>query len=127
MELESLVKISRKYWRIMNWEVCEEQSESLTETVSTAESNHYLSQSDLLYKLELILHLVEILYLNSTPRAKILPHLLHWTSLHFTGCEDRARSILSQDSEEPSSLQIRSCTKFREILRKLPVFSHFLT
>ena len=112
VELESLVKISRKYWRIMNWEVCEEQSESLTETVSTAESNHYLSQSDLLYKLELILHLVEILYLDTTSGAMVLPHLLHWTSLHFTGCEDRARLVLSQASKEPSSLQIRSSTKY---------------
>ena len=31
----------------------------------------------------------------------MLPHLLHWHSLHFTGCEDRARSVLSQASEEP--------------------------
>ena len=112
VELESLVKISRKYWRIMNWEVCEEQLESLTETVSTAESNHYLSLSDLLYKLELIWHLVEILYLDTTPGAMVLPHLLHWTSLHFTGCEDRARLVLSQASKEPSSLQIRSSTKY---------------
>ena len=69
--------------------------------MSTAESSHYLSQSDLLYKLDLIWHLVEILYLDTTPGAMVLPHLLHWTSLHFMGCEDRARLVLSQASKEP--------------------------
>ena len=66
--------------------------------------------TDLLYQLELIWHLVEIL--DTTLGAMVLPHLLHWTSLHFTGCEDRARSVLSQASKEPSSLQIRSSMKY---------------
>ena len=77
VELESLVKVTRNYRRIMNWRTVGLQLESLAETMSTAESSHYLSQSDLLYKLELILHLVEILYLDSTPGAMVLPHLLH--------------------------------------------------
>ena len=50
--LESLVKVSRQYRSIMK--DCQEQLESLAETVSTAESSHNFSQSNLLYKLELI-------------------------------------------------------------------------
>jgi len=97
--LEQLVKVSRQYRSIMK--DCQEQLEQLSESCPTSESGHYLSQSDLLYKLELIWHLVEILYLDTTPGGLVLPHLLHWLSLHFTGCEDRARSVLSQTSEEP--------------------------
>ena len=96
---ESLVKVSRQYRSIMK--DCQEQLEQLSESCPTAQSGHYMAQSDLLYKLELIWHLVEILYLDTTPGGLVLPHLLHWTSLHFTGCEERARSVLSQASEEP--------------------------
>ena len=49
---QSLVKQSRQYRSIMK--DCQEQLESLAETVSTAESSHNFSQSNLLYKLELI-------------------------------------------------------------------------
>jgi len=96
---ETLVRVSRQYRSIMK--DCQEQLEQLAETRPAAQAAHYLGQSELLYKLELIWHLVEILYLDTTPGGLVLPHLLHWTSLHFTGCEDRARSVLSQASEEP--------------------------
>ena len=96
---ETLVRVSGQYRSIMK--DCQEQLEQLAETRPAAQAAHYLGQSELLYKLELIWHLVEILYLDTTPGGLVLPHLLHWTSLHFTGCEDRARSVLSQASEEP--------------------------
>ena len=64
-------------------------------------SSHYLQQSELLYKLELVWNLLEILLIDSTPGGLVLPHLLHWISLHFTNCQDRARSVLSQGSDAP--------------------------
>ena len=38
--------------------------------------------------------------MDSAPWGLVLPQLF-WTSLHFTGCEKCARSVLSQTSEEP--------------------------
>ena len=65
VSMEQLVKVSRQYRSIMK--DCQEQLEQLSERCSSSESSHYLAQSDLLYKLELIWHLVEILYLDTTP------------------------------------------------------------
>ena len=46
-----------------------------------------------MYKLELIWHLVEILFMDSSPGGLVMPHLLNWVSLHFPACEERARSV----------------------------------
>ena len=51
-------------------------------------------QSELMYKLELIWHLVEILFMDSSPGGLVMPHLLNWVSLHFPACEERARYML---------------------------------
>ena len=114
---EALVRVSRQYRSIMR--DCQEQLEQLADTGAAALAAHYSAQSELLYKLEVgiatispfhngditftiapwctmvhqvIWHLVEILYLESSPGGLVLPHLLHWVSLHFTACEERARS-----------------------------------
>jgi len=87
--VEQLVRVSRQYRSVIK--DCQEQLEQLAETGAASQSGHYLAQSELLYKLELIWHLVEILYIGTTPGGLVLPSLLHWVSLHFTGCEERAR------------------------------------
>ena len=46
-----------------------------------------------MYKLELIWHLVEILFMDSAPGRLVMPHLLNWVSLHFPACEERARYV----------------------------------
>ena len=46
-----------------------------------------------MYKLELIWHLVEILFMDSSPGGLVMPHLLNWVSLHFPACEERARFV----------------------------------
>ena len=117
---ETLVRVSRQYRSIMK--DCQEQLEQLAETRPAAQAAHYLGQSELLYKLELIWHLVEILYLDTTPGGLVLPHLLHWTSLHFTGCEDRARSVLSQASAEPEQ-HAEYFLSLHELLRMMPACS----
>jgi len=99
MTSPQLVKVSRQYRSIMR--DCQEQLDSLAETGSPSLSSHYLQQSELLYKLELVWNLLEILLIDSTPGGLVLPHLLHWISLHFTNCQDRARSVLSQGSDAP--------------------------
>ena len=53
--------VGRQYQSIMK--DCQDQ---LSESFPTAQSGHYLAQSDLLYNLELIWHLLEILYLDTT-------------------------------------------------------------
>ena len=48
-----------------------------------------------MYKLELIWHLVEILFMDSNPGGLAMPHLLNWVSFHFPACEERARYVSS--------------------------------
>ena len=48
-----------------------------------------------MYKLELIWHLVEILFMDSNPGRLVMPHLLNWVSLHFHACGERARYVCS--------------------------------
>ena len=50
--VEQLVKVSRQCRNIMK--ECQEQLELLAETGLASVSRHYIAQSDLLYKLELI-------------------------------------------------------------------------
>ena len=96
---EQVVRVSRQYRSIIK--DCQEQLAELAETGAAAQSSHYSQQSELLYKLELVWHLLEILYMDTTPGGLVMPHLLQWISLHFPACEERARSVLSQGSESP--------------------------
>jgi len=96
---EQLVKMSRQYRSVMR--DCQEQLDTLSETGPPSLSSHYLEQSELIYKLELVWNLLEILLIDVTPGGLVMPHLLQWISLHFPNCEDRARSVLSQGSDAP--------------------------
>lgn len=96
---DQLVKISRQYRSIMR--DCEEQLSALSETSSAAEAAHYTGQAEVLYKLELIANLAEILILDNKPGGFVMSKLLHWISLHFRECEDGARSVISQCSDLP--------------------------
>jgi len=96
---DQLVRVSRQYRSVIK--DCQEQLEQLAETGVAAQASHYLAQSELMYKLELIWHLVEILFMDSSPGGLVMPHLLNWVSLHFPACEERARSVLSQGSDSP--------------------------
>lgn len=96
---EQLVKISRQYRSIIR--DCQEQLDVLAETASAVQARHYQAQSELLYKLELIWNLVEILYIDAKPGGFVMSQLLHWIALHFPDCEARARSVLSQAADCP--------------------------
>jgi len=99
LSTEQLVKISRQYRSVMR--DCQEQLDALSENGPPSLSGHYLQQSELIYKLELVWNLLEILFIDITPGGLVMPHLLHWVSLHFPRCQDLARSVLSQGSDAP--------------------------
>ncbi|QQP37908.1 Nuclear pore complex protein Nup85like, partial [Caligus rogercresseyi] len=61
-------------------------------------------ESELLYKLELLWNLAEILLVQKTRLGTILPQLLHWIALHFNNPDELTRDILSEDiPERPES------------------------
>ena len=62
-------------------------------------------QSELLYKLELIWNLVEVLFVDRPSNGIILPQLLQWIELHFPQADDKTRQILSsaEASESPET------------------------
>jgi len=97
LSTDQLVKISRQYRSILR--DCQEQLDNLAETSPAAQASIYSAQSEVTYKLELIWNLVEILIIK--PGGFIMSQLLHWISLHFTDCEDGAKSVLSQSSDTP--------------------------
>lgn len=96
---DQMVKISRQYRSVLR--DCQEHLDTLSETAGAAEVAGYTEQAEVLYKLELIWHLAEILIIDPKSEGCLLPQLLHWISLHFKDCEDGARSVLSQASESP--------------------------
>ena len=78
---EQLVRISRQYRSIMR--DCQEQMDALAETTSALESAQHTAESEVLYKLELIWNLAEILMVDTRPGGCVMNQLLHWISLHF--------------------------------------------
>ena len=66
-----------------------------------AKADFYVQQSELMYKLELIWNLVEIVCIEKPPNGMILPQLLQWISLHFPRAEELTRDVLSEHPESP--------------------------
>jgi len=106
-----LVRISRQYRSIMR--DCQQQldAEAEIETAAApaasasatppAKADFYVQQSELMYKLELIWNLVEIVCIEKPPNGMILPQLLQWISLHFPRAEELTRDVLSEHPESP--------------------------
>ena len=85
---------------------CQEMLDKWSENpdVDPATKSTYVEQSELLYKLELIWNLVEILCVEKN--SIILPSLLQWISLHFPKCDDKARNVLGGTSDEDSDEKV---------------------
>ena len=73
---------------------CQETLDKWSENPSTDNNtrNTYIQQSELLYKMELMWNLLEILSIEKN--SVILPGLLQWISLHFPKCDEMARNVL---------------------------------
>ena len=52
----------------------------------------YVQQSELLYKLELMWNLIEVLCIEKS--TIVLPSLLQWIALHFPKCDEKARNVV---------------------------------
>ena len=153
-----LVRISRQYRSIMR--DCQQQLDAEAEVASAAAAaaspataaDFYIQQSELMYKLELIWNLVEIVCIEKPPGGMVLPQLLQWVALHFPRAEELTRDILSQHLENPeaspeywdavalfvlqgrtdqaqkllrlhSQFGAESFVSLDELLRKMPVYS----
>ena len=91
----NLSRISRQYRSIIR--DCQEQLDQECERINVMDPSkieHNQLQSELLYKLELVWHLVEVLCIEKTSSGMVLHHLLQWIALNFTQCEDKARNVL---------------------------------
>lgn len=97
VENARLVKVSREYRSVIR--DCQEELCAKAEGESGAAAEESMGQADLLYKLELIWHLVEILHVERHAIGIVLPQLLQWISLHFPAPEEQARDILTQNME----------------------------
>ena len=114
---EFFVTISRQYRSILR--DCQEQLDSNDDT--NEDKDNAAAHSELLYKLELIWNLVEILVierptstklasaylyclnLNSFSDGIVLPQLIQWVSLHFPQADEKARNVLTDLPEQPES------------------------
>ncbi len=122
-----LLRFSRQYRSIIR--DCQEQLDANQDSDDDPQSEQ---QSELLYKLELIWNLVEILFVErQTSNIKIystrlkdptginlisylfpslsvgivLPQLLQWIALHFPQADDRVRAVLEECPEQPEQHQ----------------------
>jgi len=88
-----LTAISRQYRSIIR--DCQEQLDSAVSTGKEEEENDNRLLSELLYKLELIWQLIEVLFIQRNPNGVVLQNLLQWVSLHFPQCEEKAKNVLN--------------------------------
>jgi len=91
---ETLARLSRQYRAVLK--DCQEELESESDV-----SGEGREGADLLYKLELMWELVEILFLVTAPGGLVLPPLLQWVTQHFPACEEQGKQVLTQASEAP--------------------------
>ena len=85
---------------------CQETLDKWSEnpTIDQNTKNTYVQQSELLYKMELMWNLLEILSIEKN--SVILPGLLQWISLHFPKCDEMARNVLGATTSERDENQI---------------------
>jgi len=81
-----LTNVSKQYRSVIR--DCQEQLDSDFED----EDSKLLSE--LLYKLELIWQLAEVMFVQRNANGIVLHDLLRWIALHFPQCEERAKNVL---------------------------------
>ena len=103
MSSAQLSRISKQYRSIIR--DCQETLDKWSENpdVDSDTRDTYLEQSALLYKLELIWNLIEILCIEKT--SVILPNLLQWVALHFPKCDEKARNVLGGANGEEENIE----------------------
>ena len=87
-----LLRFSKQYRSVMR--DCQETLDKWSENSQLDEKTKetYVQQSELLYKLELMWNLIEVLCIEKNP--VIMPSLLQWISLHFPKCDEKAKNVL---------------------------------
>lgn len=97
-----LLRFSKQYRSIIR--DCQETLDKWSENPDADSDTRdtYLEQSALLYKLELIWNLIEILCIEKT--SVILPNLLQWVALHFPKCDEKARNVLGGANGEEENI-----------------------
>lgn len=93
-----LVKKCREYRSII--QACQQETESLQQREGgdeTETQEDLMSLQDILYKMELILSLVELLFIDTVPGGHLLNHLVKWIQMHFPQHERKKQVVLESD------------------------------
>jgi hypothetical protein len=103
---DHLVRISRQYRSVIR--DCQllldkglESGQDENGPVSPGRISTLTQQSELLYKLELIWNLEEVLLIEKHTAGIILPQLLQWITMHFPQADEKTRRILEEYPENP--------------------------
>ncbi len=93
-----LLRFSKQYRSIMR--DCQETLDRWSENpeLATDVKETYINQSELLYKLELMWDLIEVLCIEKN--SVVLPSLLQWIALHFPQADEKAKNVLSANGRE---------------------------
>ncbi|XP_065224471.1 nuclear pore complex protein Nup85 [Planococcus citri] len=92
-QFSNLLKLSRKYRSVLR-ECIENIQEDTSRNISDEENQRFSNCIALLYNLEFIWHLTEVLYIDAIPDDVALPHISNWIRFHFPESERNARNIL---------------------------------
>jgi len=97
-----LLRFSKQYRSVMR--DCQETLDKWSENPNLDEETReaYIGQSELLYKLELMWNLIEVLCIEKNPI--ILPSLLQWISLHFPKCDEKAKNVLGASGGQSENI-----------------------
>ncbi|XP_018025143.1 nuclear pore complex protein Nup85 isoform X1 [Hyalella azteca] len=96
----ALINKSREYRSMLQACVCSLNSDLDKLEPDSDEYQEMAGQCQLLYKMELLLGLVEIIFVDSRPGSLILSQLVCWVRLHYPACTEQMVKIMAE--EDPS-------------------------
>lgn len=91
------IKKSREYRSMLQACVCSLNTALDKEPQHTDLYQQMAEQCQLLYKMELLLGLTEIIFVDSRPGSLVLGQLVCWVRLHFPGCTEQMVQVMADD------------------------------
>lgn len=103
-QVNHLLKLSRKYRSVLRESIENIQNENCR-FESESNTHRFNNCIALLYNLEFIWHLTEVMYIDSISDDVALPHVTQWIRFHFPEAERNARKILQTIRDGGSSIE----------------------
>ncbi|KAF2361424.1 Nucleoporin Nup85-like [Trinorchestia longiramus] len=92
----ALINKSREYRSMLQACVCSLNSDLDDLNPSTEQYQEMAGQCQLLYKMELLLGLMEIIFVDARPGSLILSQLVCWVRLHYPSCTENMVTIIEE-------------------------------